>query len=140
MSLCLFLAAPTPAPAADQRVGDLSVASPWSRPTAPGATVGVVYFSITNSGRQADRLLAASSPIAATAEFHESRTVQGTMQMRAVTSVECPPGITKIEPGALHVMLVGLKQPLAAGTRFALTLRFRDAGSMTMQVPVENRE
>ncbi len=129
-----------PAPAADQRIGDLSVASPWSRPTAPGAAVGVVYFSITNSGRQPDRLLEASSPVAGRSEFHESRTVQGIMQMRAVASIECPPGVTKIEPGGLHLMLVELKQPLAAGTQFALTLRFRDAGSLTVQVPVRSPE
>jgi hypothetical protein len=128
-----------PAPAADQRVGNLSVASPWSRPTAPGTTVGAVYFSITNSGH-ADQLLEVSTPIAVRSEFHETRSVRGVMQMRAVASIECAPGVTKIEPGAVHIMLVGLKEPLAAGTSFTLTLRFRDAGSLTVQVPVESRE
>jgi copper(I)-binding protein len=35
-------------------------------------------------------------------------------------------------------MLLGLKQPLVEGARLDLTLRFRDAGSLSLQVPVQN--
>jgi copper(I)-binding protein len=131
--------APAQAPpqAADYRAGDMVVAQPWSRPTPPVATVGVAYFSMTNVGGKADSLIAVSSPIARKVEIHESRTVQGMVQMRAVTAVECPPGATvKIEPGGLHVMLLDLSRPLAAGTEFPLSLRFRDAGVLTVQVRV----
>jgi periplasmic copper chaperone A len=135
--------APAQAPpqAADYRAGDMVVAQPWSRPTPPVATVGVAYFSMTNVGPKADSLIAISSPIARKVEIHESRTVQGMVQMRAVASVECPPGATvKIEPGGLHVMLLDLSRPLAAGTEFPLSLRFRDAGVLTVQVRVGTPE
>jgi undecaprenyl-diphosphatase len=123
--------------AAEYRAANLTITEPWSRPTPPGATVGAAYFSITNAGRTADRLIGLSSPVARTVEIHESRVVQGIMQMRAATFAECPPGATvKIEPGGLHVMLVGLLHPLEVGTEFPLTLRFRDAGVLTLQVPV----
>ena len=46
----------------------------------------------------------------------------------------------KSEPGGLHVMLLDLTQPLAAGMKFPLMLRFRDAGPLTIQVPVGARE
>ncbi len=129
------------APAADYRAGNLIVTAPWSRPTPPSATVGAVYMSLTNAGRTPDRLIGISSPVARSVEIHESRTVAGMMQMRAVDSVECPPGVAvKIEPGGLHVMLIGLKQPLKAGMEFPLSLRFRDAGELTVQVPVSDRE
>jgi len=137
--LGFFLQAP--AQAADYRAGDLLVTQPWSRPTPPVATVGAVYFSMTNTGGKADRLIAISSPIAGKAEIHESRTVQGIVQMRAVASVDCPPGVTvKIEPGGLHVMLLDLTRPLTAGLQFPLSLRFRDAGVVTVQVQVGARE
>jgi periplasmic copper chaperone A len=59
--------------------------------------------------------------------------------MRQVSAVSCPAGATvKVEPGGLHVMLLGLKHPLIEGTRFELTLRFRDAGAVVLQVPVRN--
>ena len=77
--------------------------------------------------------------MAASVQIHESRLVQGVMQMREAPSVACPAGsLVKVEPGGLHVMLVGLKQPLTAGMRFDLRLRFRDAGSLLIRVPVQN--
>jgi periplasmic copper chaperone A len=125
----------------DYKAGNLAITDPWSRPTPPIASVGAVYFSITNAGRKADSLLAISSPIARQAEIHESRVVNGTVEMRPVESIDCPPGATvRIEPGGLHVMLLGLTHPLVAGTTFPLSLRFRDAGSVTVQVAVDARQ
>lgn len=60
--------------------------------------------------------------------------------MRAVASIDCPPGVTKIEPGGVHIMLLGLTAPLTAGTRFPLNLQFRDAGGLTVYVLVGGRE
>ena len=130
-------AAATPAGAVEYRGGDMRVTQPWSRPTPPGATVGAVYFAMTNTGRSADRLTAITSPVAREVQIHESRTVHDMVQMRGVASVECPPGATvKSEPGALHVMLLGLIRPLTDGMEFPLSLHFRDAGVLTVQVRV----
>ena len=139
--LVLWFMVQAPALPADDRAGNLVVTKPWSPPTPPVATVGAVYFSMTNAGRKTDRLIAISSPIARQVQMHESRTVQGIVQMRPVTSVECLPGATvKSEPGGLHVMLLDLTQPLVAGMKFPLVLRFRDAGALTIQVLVDARE
>jgi periplasmic copper chaperone A len=123
---------------APSRLGNLVVANAWSPATPPTASVGVVYFSISNLGSQADRLLAVSSGVATAVELHESHTVKGVVEMRRVSAVDCPPGVTvKSEPGGLHVMLVGLMRPLVTGTVLTVTLQFRDAGSLALQVPVE---
>jgi copper(I)-binding protein len=99
--------------------------------------VGAVYFSITNAGSTADRLLSVSTPMAAKVELHESRTEHGVVEMRAVTAVECPAGKTvRAAPGGLHVMLLGLAAPLASGSELTVSLRFRDAGVLTLKVPV----
>jgi copper(I)-binding protein len=37
-------------------------------------------------------------------------------------------------------MLIGLQHPLMAGTEFPLSLRFRDAGVLTVQVAVRAPE
>jgi copper(I)-binding protein len=135
LALCFLARAPVHA--ADYRAGDLIVAQPWSPATPPVASVGAIYFSITNRGSRADQLLSVTSPIARVTEIHESREVQGSIRMREVASVECPPGATvKIAPGGLHVMLLGLRGPLVAGTSFPASLQFRDAGVMTVQVQV----
>ncbi len=139
--LLLFDAALSAAFAADYRMGDLLLRQPWSRPTPPTASVGVVYFSLDNRGRKADRLLGISSPVAAKVEIHETRKQHGSVEMRSLASVQFPPGVTvSSEPGGLHIMLVGLTHPLVTGTTFPLRLRFRDAGVMEVQVLVGNRE
>jgi periplasmic copper chaperone A len=139
--LVLWLIAQAPVHATDYRAGNLVVAQPWSPPTPPVASVGAVYFSVTNGGPKADLLLSVTAPIAREVEIHESREVQGSVRMREVASVECPPGTTvKISPGGLHVMLLGLTRPLTAGMTFPVELHFRDAGVMTIQVLVAARE
>ena len=45
---------------------------------------------------------------------------------------------TELKPGSYHVMLIGLKQPLTAGSRFPLTLKFRHAPEQTVQVEVKS--
>jgi copper(I)-binding protein len=125
------------AQAAESRVGNLVITEARARPTPPGVSVGAVYFSITNAGSKADRLLSVSTPAASRVELHESRNMRGVVEMREVTSVECPPGATvRATPGGLHVMLLGLGAPLAAGTVFNVSLQFRDAGVLTLKVPV----
>jgi len=123
------VAAPSAAPA-------LHVIDVWSRATAPGATVGVVYFTVVNPG-DADVLTRIESPSAERAEMHSTATVNGMMEMRPVESVDVPAGGRVVfEPGGLHVMLIDLKRPLVEGERVPLTLIFRGAGKMPLQATV----
>lgn len=141
MFLVVVCGAAGAAHGADFRLGNLLIVRPWSRPTPPTIALGAVYFEVTNRGSRADALLAASTPVAASAEIHESRTVGGMMEMRQLAVLNCPPHATvKIEPGGVHVMLLGLRAPLAPGTDFPLTLRFASAGELTVQVHVSARD
>jgi len=133
--------APSLAQSPEARVGQLVVNQAWSRPTPPTASVAAVYFSINNGGGKADRLEALSSPIAAKVELHESHNQQGVLKMRELTSLPCPAGATVVSaPGGVHVMLIGLNRPLVAGMVFPVSLKFRDAGNLTLQVAVLDRE
>jgi len=101
--------------------------------------MGVAYLAITNHGKSPDSLIAASSPAAARVEIHESRIVDGVARMRPLTQVAIAAGATvKIEPGGIHLMLVDLKSPLTAGKPVPLTLEFRGAGRITVNLSVES--
>jgi periplasmic copper chaperone A len=119
--------------------GNISVAQAWSRPTPPVATQGAAYLTIRNSGVKPDRLLSVATPIAGSAEVNETRSLNGVVQMRALPSLIISPGQTlRLEPGALHIMLLNLVHPLTAGTVYPLTLNFRNAGAVTVQVEVRD--
>jgi copper(I)-binding protein len=128
-------------PAQAFQLGHIQVTRLWAPPTPPSTSVAAIYLWITNGGSKADRLVSVSTPIAASAELHSTTMTQGIMRMRMVEGVDLPPGVPiKIQPGGLHIMLQGLKQPLQPGMFLPLTLQFRDAGMLTVQVPVKAPE
>jgi hypothetical protein len=61
----------------------------------------------------------------------------GGMTMQLVSSVPVEAGdVVTFEPGGYHVMLLGLVEPLVAGDRFEVTLRFEKAGDVVVRVEV----
>ena len=107
-----------------------------ARPTPPGSTVAAVYLRIVNAGA-ADRLLRLSSPVAEQVKLHESSQRAGVMHMRQLPFLDVPAhGSVEAVPGAVHVMLTGLKAPLVNGDHFTLTLVFGVAGTLTTNVSV----
>ena len=121
------LAQPAPAVRADQ---------PWARATAPQQQVGAAYVTLTSPA--GDRLVGASSPLAARVEVHEMRMDGPVMQMR-----ELPDGLpllpgqaVTLKPGGYHMMLVNLARPLRAGESIPVQLRFQNAPPLDLQFQV----
>jgi copper(I)-binding protein len=137
--LALMLAFAGIALARDFQAGDISIQHPWSRPTMEGMSMGVGYLTLINRGKTADTLVAVSSPAADSVEIHETRMVDGMARMRPRADIALAPGSTvKLEPNGIHLMLVGLRAPLTAGSTLPLTLEFRGAGRVTIEATVEN--
>jgi copper(I)-binding protein len=127
----------TAAEAGEVRAGALVIENPWARATPPGAMVGAAYLVIRNTGTSGDRLVGASTPVAATVEIHETRMTDGEMQMRPVEALEIPPGgSVRLQPGGLHLMLMDLGAPLVTGARVPLTLQFAGAGEVRVELAV----
>jgi copper(I)-binding protein len=127
--LLFLIAAGDPSP--------FTIDHPWARASAGAATTGAAYFTITGTGAP-DRLIGASTPVAATAELHESMADMGTMKMRPLAGLTLAPNKpVKLSPGGYHVMLTGLKAPLKQGDSFPLTLQFEHAPPMTVTIAVE---
>ena len=121
----------------EYQAGSLKIEHPWSRATATGASVGGAFMVISNSGK-ADALVGGSSPVAERVELHSSSMEGGVMKMRQLQRIELPAGATvRLAPGALHIMLIGLKQPLVEGSKVPLTLRFTGAGEQKVELKVE---
>ena len=120
------------------RASDIMVSQAFARASAtPAAKAGSAYLTLANHGSNADRLIRITAAAAQTAGLHETVTENGVMMMRAVDSVELPPGaVIEFKPGGLHVMLSGLTSPLKQGETLSLTLRFETAGEVKVTVPV----
>ena len=124
-----------------RRLGPLTITDAWARPTPPGAPTGAGYLTIRNAGPAPDRFLGGSSPICRSLELHRMSNEGGIMRMRAVAEgVAVPPGgEVRLAPGGLHIMMIGLRRPLAPGDRFPVRLRFQRAGAIEIPFTVEQR-
>jgi copper(I)-binding protein len=117
--------------------GELAVMNAWSRSTPPVAKVGVVYFTLKNDTKKSDRLLKLSTPVATNVEVHRTEELDGIARMREVAVLHVDAGQTlEFQPGGLHVMLMGLRKPLVAGTSYDLDLLFEVAGPRKVKVTV----
>ena len=113
------------------------ISDPWSPPLPPVSENGVAYLSLSNHEMKADRLVAASTPVADRVEFHTSVKSGSMMMMEKMQAVELPAhGNVALEPGGRHIMLIGMKSPLKKDTSFPLTLTFEHAGTVTVDVIV----
>lgn len=100
-----------------------------------------VSVLVLNSGTSRDRLIGASSPIADAISLQSTRLVDGQRVAHHVEAIEIPAGsITSLEPGAMHLMMSGLRQDLVQGQVFPLTLCFEDAGSVYIDVRVRRKQ
>jgi len=142
----------------------IKVTEPWARASSMVAAAGAAYMKIENTGSEADALIGASSPAAATVEVHETVAMEsempsasdgmgmespmpsasddmggGMMGMRPIARLEIPAGGTvELMPGSYHIMLIDLNQELKPGDKIEITLTFEKAGDV--KVTAEVRE
>ncbi len=126
-------------PAFMAQAQDIQVLQAWSEELPPNAPTVAAYFTIRNNGNAADRLLKAESPIAESAEIHQHMDSDGMMKMAPVEAVNIGAGEqATFQPMGYHVMLINPsdRSQLTAGGHFPLTLHFKNAGDITVQVEV----
>ncbi len=110
----------------------LSAQEAWIRAT-PGVDVAAAYMTLHNSGTQPLVVSGVRSAAAAAAMIHESTIVNGQSTMRPHEPLRIGAGATvRFAPGGLHIMLQGLKRPLAAGDEVPLLLLLQGGGSVAV--------
>ncbi|MBI3157088.1 MAG: copper chaperone PCu(A)C [Burkholderiales bacterium] len=129
----LALAALLAAPLAHAQT---TVTDPWVRGTVAQQKATGMFATISSA--QGGRLVAASSPVAGVVEIHEMSMDGNVMRMRAIEALELPAGkAVALQPGGYHVMLIDLKQPLAAGQTVPVTLVIEGADGKRETVEVQ---
>jgi hypothetical protein len=137
LKLLAFAASLLIAGSAMAQTGQPKIENAWARATPGKAENGAAYLTIVSP--VADRLTAVSTPEAKTAELHEMTMQGGVMKMRPLANgIDLPAGKpVTLKPGGMHIMLMGLKQPLKKGESFPLTLTFEKGGTKEVNVAVE---
>lgn len=123
------------------KAGAMKVSHAWTEEVSATAHAVEVYLTVTNTGETADRLVAAEAHFAEAAVFQASVLADdGSLKVREVASVEIGAGQqVTFKPGGIVIVLNDVQQSLMAGDRFHLDLTFETAGTLEIDVEVEER-
>ena len=113
----------------------------WARATVAGQNMGGAFVTLT-SDRDA-QLIGATSPVAEKMELHTMKMEGEKMLMAQVSSIPLPANTqVELKPGSLHLMFMGLKQPLTEGQNIAITLKIKLSSghveTLSIQAPVKS--
>jgi copper(I)-binding protein len=120
--------------------GSIEVKDAWIRSTPPGAPTAAGYATIVNHGFTSDRLTGGMTRAAASVGLHNMTMTGGVMRMRPIPGglAMAGSGTIKLAPNGDHLMLIGPKGPLKAGTHVKITLQFQRAGNVAADFVVRD--
>ncbi|MDR0736001.1 MAG: copper chaperone PCu(A)C [Zoogloeaceae bacterium] len=123
-------------PPVGAEVPQVQVTDAWVRATVPGQQATGAFMTLQSAAPL--KLVEVRSPLAAAAEIHEMQVDEkDVMRMRAISQLDLPAGkTTRLEPGGLHIMLLGLRAEAKAGERTTLTLVLEDAARQRQEIAV----
>ena len=97
-----------------------------------------LVMTVVNDAAEADALLRASCDFANFAEKHTTDHGEGAPSMRAIRAIPIPPkATTELNADGNHVMLLQVRQKLAAGEKLACSVTFQNAGKLEVNVEVK---
>jgi hypothetical protein len=119
---------------------DVTITDAWVKATAPGQTTAAAYLKIKSDAPA--KLIGISSPVAKAVQIHEIKVQDNVMHMRPIDSLDLPAGKTvELKPGAYHIMLENIAEPLKQGATvpLILTIEGTDMQRQSIEVKAEVR-
>lgn len=116
----------------------VTVEDAWARTSPMSAENGAIYAIFTSETDDAILYADVDFSIAMSTEIHETTTADdGSMGMQMVESVPLAAGQpVAFEPGGYHIMLMGLVEPLVAGSVISVTLTLESGNLVTFDAEV----
>ncbi|MBK1703394.1 copper chaperone PCu(A)C [Halochromatium glycolicum] len=117
---------------------EIEVQDAYVRAVPPGQPNSAAFMHLTNTSNRDRALVIGETDAAEVVELHTHKMEDGMMRMRQLEQIELPAGETvKLQPGGLHVMLIGLTEDLRAGDSIELHLGFDDGSRQSLTLPVK---
>ncbi len=118
----------------------LQIEQAWIRAVPPTMDLTAAYMHIKNLSDQELILQGGHSPAFEKVEIHKSVIENDLARMIPIDTLSIPAHQNvQLEPGGIHLMLIGKKQTLEEGKLVSLQLQFNQ-GQYTLELPVKRKE
>lgn len=116
------------------------VTDAWVRAAGADQT-SALYATLCNNTGTEDSLTGIETAVAASAELHQTtRDGESLVSMSSIEELPLASGdATALAPGGAHVMLLGLNAPLKEGDSVPVTLKFKNAPPLAVDVSVRGQ-
>jgi len=113
----------------------------WIAETPEGAEVTGAFFKIKNYSESDDEIVSIQSSVSNDIQLHEVFMNHDVMSMRRLPSLRLNKGeLLELEPGKMHLMIMGLSEPLKSGAKIDMTFKFKVAKEKRVEFVVKKME
>ncbi len=118
---------------------EIVISDAYARSASPNAKSGAAFMQIMNTGDTDDRLIDVRTDVAKRSELHTHIMEDGVAHMIHVEEGFALPagGMTMLERGGKHVMMMGLNGPFVDGESITVTFVFEQAGEMDVDIIID---
>ena len=118
--------------------GGITVTDARVRMVPPNTTMAQMSLVVHNQSTRERKLIGAHSPLATAVELHARLTeAADDLRMREIPDIAIAAhGEVALTPRGLHLMLIGLKQPLSEGEIVPVILTFDGGGTVRVDAVV----
>jgi len=115
----------------------VTVQQPGVRLMNTHANAAEAYMELDNKGQKAHTLIAAYTPVDEETVLHKTVMENGKPVMRKIQRIVIPAkNATELKFGGIHVMLLGIKEPLMPNQVVNITLIFNDGSNLVVPAKV----
>ena len=110
----------------------------WIKETIGNHKMTSGYLTIENKNSVDERLLSLTSEIAKKNQLHNMIVKNDIMKMENLNNgiVIRAKSKLSLKPGSYHIMFMKLRKPLKITKKYKVILNFKNAGSVTLEMPV----
>lgn len=115
----------------------LSMEDAWIREAPPAANVMAAYLTAKNTGHTPATIVSIASPVFKSIEIHQTTINNGIARMLPVSNLVIKPmSEIHLEPGGIHLMLIGPNRVLRVGDEVKLSFTLDDGSTLSIMAPV----
>ena len=109
---------------------DIEITDEFVRLNAPNAKATGAFMNIKNKTNAEIKIISAENTVSQKTELHTHMDENGVKKMRQIPEIIIPAnGSVVLKPGDLHIMLIGLNQPLQENQKVDIKINFADGST-----------